>query len=178
MTNYTDDSVEAALRRGLGRRRGPQSGEDLPLEGPQILGLAAYLDGTLTAGERARVEEALLQDGGRLELLLASRAALAAGPAGPEPLPSDAVLRRAQALVPEKPRMGGAAKLRAWLLESFSRPLRPALGAAALALYGAFCLQVFDWGLAGGEVLAAATAVEAEAAPAEASFVLALEEML
>jgi len=177
MTNdIDDDSVTRALRRGLSIGPARADAAALPLEGAQALALAGYLDGSLTPAERSAVEAELLLAGGHLELLLASRDALAADPAGP--LPSAAVLQRAQALIPNIRPAARRRGVAGWLRDSFARPLRPALGAAALALYGLFCLQVFDWGLAGGEILTAATATAADTASAETVFALALDDLM
>ncbi|MDH3472229.1 MAG: hypothetical protein OEM59_00945 [Rhodospirillales bacterium] len=67
-------------------------------EDADSLRLAAYLDGTLEARERAELEAWLVAHPEALDVLLASREALAEG-AGPAP---DSLVRRACALVPER----------------------------------------------------------------------------
>ena len=178
-----DDSVLQALRQGLcGRRALPETLiskdsplEETPLEDTQVMAMAAYLDGTMAQDAAEDFEAALLAEEERLELLLASRAALAVD-AGLE-TPSEAALRRAQAIVaaPRREVTAGsslAARLTGW----FSTPWRPALGAAAFGLYALFCVQVFDWGVAGGEELAAV--VVPELVVAEGGFGLSLDDIM
>ncbi len=75
--------------------------------------LAAYLDGRLDAEEGAAVEARLAADPAALDLMAASREALAAGPAEAVP---ETLLRRAEGLVrpaPVPPRKGALAALAA-----------------------------------------------------------------
>jgi len=166
-----DDGVVQTLRLGrFAQRALPDApmqplDADLPLDGGWAMDMAAYLDGGQTEDEAAAFEAALLHDAARLELLLASRAALLPAPnlamsSAAMVAPSPAVLQRAQALVRDPVAVNDRPQRQTagtWLKDFFARPMRPAIAAAAFSLYGAFCLQVFDWGLAGGDVLAVAS---------------------
>jgi len=104
--------------------------------------LAAYLDGTLGAAARERVEAALASDPERLELLISAREALRAGPAA---APADLVAR-AQALVPEPhpPAAVWGARLTGWLAGQLAPVLDPVLdprrGLAFAGIAGAFLM--------------------------------------
>ncbi len=117
-----------------------------------LLDLAAYLDGTLAPEERAAVEARLAADPGSLDILLASREALAES----APPPPDSLVRRAAALV-EAPQDGALAGggLQAWLLGSLG--WSGALAAVAVAGFIGFELGRISTGggaAAGGGILA------------------------
>ena len=180
-----DDSVLQALRQGLcGRRALPETRtpKDSVPEEARAMEMAAYLDGSLDRDAAEAFEATLLAEDERLELLLASRAALAETP---DPSLPAAVAEHAQALVappqripaqriPDQANKGPslAARLADWV----STPWRPALGAAAFGLYAFFCVQVFDLGLAGGEELAAVVAPELSLA--DSGFGLSLDDIM
>jgi hypothetical protein len=121
--------------------------EDLAAAAPEIDegDLAAYLDGSLDGGldgaERARIEAALASQADSLELLIASREALAGptpGIAAPE-APSD-VVARAQALVPEpRPRAEAwIGEVGAWLSARAGALLDPRRGLAFAGVAAGF----------------------------------------
>ena len=168
-----DDSVEQALRQGLCGRRVPP--EDVPpLEGRQAMEIAAYLDGGMDDAATQAFEDSLLRDGAMLELVIASRTALAfAGVPGT--LPSG-VVARAQGLRSAPRREGTLAGLRDRMSGWFSRPWQPAMGGVAFGLYALFCIQVFDMGQEEGEDIAAAAAPGLELAGG--GFTLALDDIL
>jgi anti-sigma factor RsiW len=111
--------------------------EDLAAAAPDIDegDLAAYLDGSLDAADCAHIEAALASQADSLELLIASREALAGptpGIAAPE-APFD-VVARAQALVPEPRAEAWIGEVGAWLSARAGALLDPRRG---LALAGA-----------------------------------------
>ena len=104
--------------------------------------LAGYLDGSLEAAAAARVEAALARDPDRLELLIAAREALQAGPAAaPADLPADLVAR-AQALVPEPdlPAEAWAGRLSGWLAGRLELVLDPRRGLAFAGVAAGFLM--------------------------------------
>ena len=100
--------------------------------------LAGYLDSTLEAAACARVEAALARDRDRLELLIAAREALQAGPAQ---APADLVAR-AQALVPEPnpPAEAWAGGLTGWLAGHLEPLLDPRRGLAFAGVAAGFLM--------------------------------------
>lgn len=116
--------------------------------------LAGYLDGTMEAAAAARVEGALAHDADRLELLIAAREALQAGPAqAPEDL-----VARAQALVshdsvngPHPPAEAWAGRLSGWLAGHLGPLLDPRRGLAFAGVAAGFlmiCVAGFELGRA------------------------------
>lgn len=137
---------------GLWRRaRAAWAEHEDPGDELDLLPLAAYIDGTLDANERERLEARLGCSAATLDLLVASRAALAE-PAGAAP---DGVIHRAQALVRNpNPRRVAALQGRWWTtrwVETF-RPVVWSGVAAALALAA---VSGFELGRVGVERLAA-----------------------
>lgn len=107
--------------------------------------LAAYLDGRLDAAGRTRVEAALASSPETLDLLLASREALAAGPAtAPE-----AVLARARALAAEPRALPArwASQISAWLFPGLA-PVRALAFASVAAGFVMVSLAGFELGRA------------------------------
>ena len=135
--------------------------ESLAAEAPNIdeADLAAYLDGDLDAADCARVEAALVGDPDSLELLIAAREALEAGPAAPETVP-EALVARAQALAPEpRPPAGDWAgnwvgRLGAWLAPYVGPLLDPRRGLAFAGVAAGFmAISVVGFELGRAEVV-------------------------
>ncbi len=114
--------------------------------------LAAYLDGDLDAAAGVRVEAALASHPETLELLIAAREALEAGPtAAPEIL-----VTRAQALAPEPRPLAGvwAGRLGAWLAPGMGPLLEPGRGLAfAGVAAGLLVISVAGFELGRAEVI-------------------------
>lgn len=138
--------------------------ESLAAEAPNIdeADLAAYLDGDLDAADCARVEAALVGHPDSLELLIAAREALEAGPAAPETVP-EALVARAQALAPEprppRPMAGDWAgnwvgRLGAWLAPYVGPLLDPGRGLAFAGVAAGFmAISVVGFELGRAEVV-------------------------
>ena len=138
--------------------------ESLAAEAPNIdeADLAAYLDGDLDAADCARVEAALASRPDSLELLIAAREALEAGPAAPETVPEapEAVVARAQALAPEpRPPAGNwagnwAGRLGNWLAPHVGPLLEPGRGLAFAGVAAGFmAISVAGFELGRAEVV-------------------------
>jgi len=135
--------------------------ESLAAEAPNIdeADLAAYLDGDLDAADCARVEAALVGHPDSLELLIAAREALEAGPAAPETVP-EALVARAQAPAPEpRPPAGDWAgnwvgRLGAWLAPYVGPLLDPGRGLAFAGVAAGFmAISVVGFELGRAEVV-------------------------
>ena len=132
--------------------------ETLAAEAPNIdeADLAAYLDGDLDAADCARVEAALVGHPDKLELLIAAREALEAGPAAPETVPEapEAVVARAQALAPEPRPLAGTGRLGAWLTAHVGPLFEPGRGLAFAGVAAGFmAISVAGFELGRAEVV-------------------------
>ncbi len=131
---------EAALWRAA---RAAQATAAPAREAADPLLLAAYLDGSLSEAERALLEADLLEDDDDLELLLASHAARGARTAVVPP----ALVARAAAIVGAARRKERALARLAVFWRGFrAHPGRPALAAAAMALYLLVFFGAFELG--------------------------------
>lgn len=143
MTNDMVNGPDAGLWRRARAAWAEREGAD-DMSDPLLL--AAYIDGTLGARERERVEAELLSAGAALDLLVSARAALAE-PSGPAP---DAVVARAQALV-RKPAAARGGRLAEWWAEAFQPMIWSGVAAALLLA----AVSGFELGRVGVERLAA-----------------------
>ena len=116
--------------------------------------LAAYLEGDLDAAACARIEAALASRPDSLDLLIASRAALADRPAAPERLAA-----RIRALVPDSRGSRAAvrpwaARLGAWLAALAGGPAAPGRGFALAGVAAGFlAISVVGFELGRAEVV-------------------------
>ena len=125
-------------------------------EPPDEVSLAAYLDGALEPTAEARVEAWLARSPEALDLVLAARQAMAE-PSGPAP---EAVVRRAEALVPGRPARPASSWLD-WLFEPFAPLARPAAWAGVAAAVLITAVSGFELGRTGIQHMAALDAAVA-----------------
>ena len=149
----SEGKIKAADGPALWERARLSNLESLAAEAPNIdeSDLAAYLDGDLDAVDCARIEAALASHPDSLELLIAAREALDAGPAA-----SEAVVARAQALAPEpRPPAGNwAGRLGAWLAPHVEPLLEPGRGLAFAGVAAGFMvISVAGFELGRAEVI-------------------------
>lgn len=127
---------KAADGRALWERARWSTLDALAARAPDIdeTDLAAYLDGGLDAAACARVEAALASRPDSLDLLVAAREALAAGPvAAPE-----ALVARVRALAPEPRERAPAGRLFAWLAALTGPSIEPRRGFAFAGVAAGF----------------------------------------
>jgi hypothetical protein len=155
--HMSEENKKAADGPALWERARSSTLEALAAEAPAIdeSDLAAYLDGDLDAADCARIEAALASHADSLELLIAAREALEAGPAAaPETL-----VARAQGLAPQ-PRplhpvaASWAVRPGAWL-PSYAGPLlEPGRGLAFAGIAAGFMvISVAGFELGRAEVI-------------------------
>lgn len=142
----TDRSLDAgrALWRAA-RRDLPQPA--VPDEAETALLIAGYLDGSLDQPTRDRVEAWLARDAAALELLAASRTALAEAPADASADTPAALVERAQGIVRPQARTAGPAGLGGLL--SALRVLWQPAGMATAAACLLACVVGFELGRSG-----------------------------
>lgn len=120
-----------------------------PAPDPGPLVLAAYLDGALDEAERAQVEAWMAGSPDALDLAMAARDALVAGPAPPP----ESLIARASGLVRARESTGAGTSggRSSWFAELFSPAawMRPAGWASSAAAILIACLIGFELGRAG-----------------------------
>jgi anti-sigma factor RsiW len=168
-----EDKIKTEEGAVLWRRARQAAAAPSESEAPQALWLAAYLDGRLAEDEAARLEARLARDPALLDELLALRATLDAGAAGPEEVPA-AVVARAQALRDGQQAARPAAG--SWfgqILGAWLRPAVPAFAAVALLLA---CAGAFELGRYQGQQME--TTPSAEVAESDVPVDLLMEDLI
>ena len=146
---FADGGDDRALWQ---RARTDLSGDLPPDDAVDPMLIAAYLDGSLDDAERAALERRLLGDPDGLDLVIASRQALDAGPADHVP---EAVFDRAEGLVRAAPTEsdGLFRRVGAWLTANETAPVAAAWS-AAVASFVVACVVGFALGESSYESLA------------------------
>lgn len=128
-------------------------------EPPDLLGVAAYLDGALAPGVRARIEAWMARSPDALDLIVAARRALAEPPL---PVP-ESLVRRAQALVPERSLADTRSAFRRGRLPApFANLMRPATWAGVAAALLLSAASSFELGRTGAQHMFASGTLLAE----------------
>lgn len=166
-TEHDKDPGAAVLWRAARRDLTAATPED---EAARTALIAGYLDGRLDAAEAARVEAWLATDSAALDLLLETRAALAATDEGPVPV-REALLQRAKGIVRARPARQG--KRGSPLAGVFAALWQPVGAVAAVAVLVA-CIAGFELGRTGYQNVAKVETMLAQ----QFSFGLRAEDLL